>query len=229
MPSKPPPLQKVIPMDGRSAFSRTLLADAEPEPDELVKLVLIGDSGVGKTNFLQQFVSQTFQSNTKTTITAGFAIKTLQIGGKTVRAQIWDTAGQERYRAVNSSYYHGALGALLLYDITYSVSFRSVEQWLKELRTHAGAIPVVLVGNKSDLAERRSIPTDDGMRFAESQELLFIEASALNATNVPEAFTTLITTIVSHLSAPRLDGTGAVEVLQHGEPVERGCPSWCCG
>jgi small GTP-binding protein len=113
-----------------------------------------------KINFVQLFIHAEFIPSVKTTITTGFAHKTIQTSGKIVRTQSLDTAGQERFRAVNASFYQGALGALLFYDITYYVSFRNAEVWLKELRTQTGDIPVILVGNKCDLTERRAVPVE---------------------------------------------------------------------
>ena len=171
------------------------------EPDFLLKIVLIGDSGVGKTNLLSRFTRDQFNPDSKSTIGVEFATKTLEIEGKTVKAQIWDTAGQERYRAITSAYYRGAIGALLLYDISASLTFNSLQRWLQELRENADSnIVVMLVGNKCDLQELRAVGTDEGIGFSKSENLLFIETSARDATNVQEAFTTLITEIVHRLS-----------------------------
>ena len=171
------------------------------EPDFLLKIVLIGDSGVGKTNLLSRFTRDQFNPDSKSTIGVEFATKTLEVEGKTVKAQIWDTAGQERYRAITSAYYRGAIGALLLYDISASLTFNSLSRWLQELRENADSnIVVMLVGNKCDLQELRAVSTDEGIGFSKSENLLFIETSARDATNVQEAFTTLITEIVHRLS-----------------------------
>ena len=175
------------------------------EPDFLLKIVLIGDSGVGKTNLLSRFARDQFNPDSKSTIGVEFATKTLDIEGKTVKAQIWDTAGQERYRAITSAYYRGAIGALLLYDITASLTFNSLTRWLQELRENADSnIVVMLVGNKCDLQELRAVSKDEGVGFAQSENLLFIETSARDATNVQESFTTLITEIVHRLSKQNL-------------------------
>ena len=171
------------------------------EPDFLLKIVLIGDSGVGKTNLLSRFARDQFNPDSKSTIGVEFATKTLNIEGKTVKAQIWDTAGQERYRAITSAYYRGAIGALLLYDITASLTFQNLKKWLSELRENADSnIVVMLVGNKCDLQELRAVSKDDGVAFSSEENLLFIETSAKDATNVQESFTTLITEIVHRLS-----------------------------
>lgn len=159
-------------------------------------VVLIGDSGVGKSNLLSRFTRNEFNLESKSTIGVEFATKSVQTEGKTIKAQIWDTAGQERYRAITSAYYRGAVGALLVYDISKKESFIGVEKWLKELRDHADSnIVIMLVGNKSDLKHLRAVSTDEGKEFAEKHSLSFIETSALDATNVEQAFTQLLTEI----------------------------------
>ena len=180
------------------------------EPDFLLKIVLIGDSGVGKTNLLSRFARDQFNPDSKSTIGVEFATKTLEIEGKTVKAQIWDTAGQERYRAITSAYYRGAIGALLLYDITFSLTFQNLKKWLSELRENADSnIVVMLVGNKCDLQELRAVSKEDGVAFSQEENLLFIETSAKDATNVQESFTTLITEIVNKYSKQNLGGNKA--------------------
>ena len=139
----------------------------DDEYDYLFKTVLIGDSAVGKSNLLSRFVQDTFSLDAKSTIGVEFAAKTIETEGKRIKAQIWDTAGQERYRAITNAYYRGALGALLVYDITNHASFESCEKWLKELREHADSkIIVMLVGNKSDLKHLRKVDKDEAMSFA---------------------------------------------------------------
>ena len=185
----------------------TILPMESSAPDFLFKIVLIGDSGVGKTNLLSQFVRSQFNPDSKTTIGVEFATKTIQIKNKTVKAQIWDTAGQERYRAITSAYYKGAIGAMILYDITSSLSFNSVNRWLQELRDNADEnIILMLVGNKSDLGEYRSVSVADGRNLAEKEKMLFIETSAKEETNVQEAFQQLIGDIVDACAKSGLTG-----------------------
>jgi Ras-related protein Rab-11A len=130
-------------------------------------VVLIGDSGVGKSNLLSRFTRNEFNLDSKSTIGVEFATRSIQIDNKTIKAQIWDTAGQERYRAITSAYYRGAVGALLVYDISKSLSFENVTRWLKELRDHADSnIVIMLVGNKTDQRHLRAVPTEDGKNFA---------------------------------------------------------------
>ncbi|TDH70320.1 hypothetical protein CCR75_002231 [Bremia lactucae] len=173
----------------------------EDEYDYLFKIVLIGDSGVGKSNLLSRFTRNEFHLESKSTIGVEFATKSIVAEGKTIKAQIWDTAGQERYRAITSAYYRGAVGALLVYDITKHGTFENVERWLKELRDHADAHTVImLVGNKSDLRHLRAVSTEEAMAFAEKQTLAFIETSALEATGVDTAFQRLLTEIYKLMS-----------------------------
>ncbi len=130
-------------------------------------MVLIGDSGVGKSNLLSRFTRNEFNLDSKSTIGVEFATRSIQVDAKTIKAQIWDTAGQERYRAITSAYYRGAVGALLVYDISKHQTFENVMRWLKELRDHADSnIVIMLVGNKSDLRHLRAVPTEEAKQFA---------------------------------------------------------------
>ncbi|KAF5727361.1 ras-related protein Rab11C [Tripterygium wilfordii] len=175
------------------------------EYDYLFKIVLIGDSGVGKSNILSRFTRNEFCLESKSTIGVEFATRTLQVEGKTVKAQIWDTAGQERYRAITSAYYRGAVGALLVYDITKSQTFDNVQRWLRELRDHADSnIVIMMAGNKSDLNHLRAVSEEDGHTFAEREGLSFLETSALEATNVEKAFQTILAEIYNIISKKAL-------------------------
>lgn len=130
-------------------------------------MVLIGDSGVGKSNLLSRFTRNEFNLDSKSTIGVEFATRSIQVDTKTIKAQIWDTAGQERYRAITSAYYRGAVGALLVYDISKHQTYENVTRWLKELRDHAdNNIVIMLVGNKSDLRHLRAVPTEEAKAFA---------------------------------------------------------------
>ncbi|KAK0423751.1 hypothetical protein QR680_008309 [Steinernema hermaphroditum] len=163
-------------------------------PNALV--VLVGDSGVGKSNLLLRFTQDRFNPESRHTIGVEFTIRDVQIDGKTVKAQIWDTAGQDRFRAITPFYYRGAMGALLVYDITKHTSYQHIERWLKELRDHCDRnIVVMLVGNKRDLRHLRTVPTFEARAFAERNQLHFIETSALDSTNVETAFMSILTEI----------------------------------
>ncbi|XP_057851885.1 ras-related protein Rab11A isoform X2 [Cryptomeria japonica] len=169
--------------------------------DYVFKVVVIGDSAVGKSQILSRFARNEFSLDSKSTIGVEFQTRTLVIEDKTIKAQIWDTAGQERYRAVTSAYYRGAVGAMLVYDITKRQTFDHVVRWLEELRGHAdNNIVIMLIGNKCDLADKREVPTEDAQEFAQTEGLFFFETSALEATNVEAAFMTVLTEIYKTIS-----------------------------
>lgn len=169
--------------------------------DYLFKVVLIGDSGTGKSNLLSRFTRNEFNLESKGTIGVEFATRCMQVDGKIVKAQVWDTAGQECYRAITSVYYRGALGALLVYDIAKCLTYENVEHWLKELRKNTNSnIVVMLVGNKSDLRHLRAVSTEEASAFAQKNGLFFLETSALDSTNVERAFQTVLSQIYQIIS-----------------------------
>ncbi|XP_021377850.1 ras-related protein Rab-11A-like [Mizuhopecten yessoensis] len=173
--------------------------------DYLCKVVLMGDTGVGKSNLLSRFTRNMFKLDSKFTIGVEVATRNTQVDGKTMKAQIWDTAGQERFRAITSAYYRGAVGALLVYDIGKHPTYENVERWLKELRDHAdNNIVIMLVGNKSDLRHLRAVPTDEAKAFAEKNNMSFIETSALDSTNVETAFQNILTEIYKIVSMKQI-------------------------
>ncbi|KAL5572167.1 hypothetical protein UlMin_021764 [Ulmus minor] len=174
--------------------------------DYVFKVVVIGDSAVGKTQILSRFTKNEFCFDSKSTIGVEFQTRTVTINGKVIKAQIWDTAGQERYRAVTSAYYRGALGAMLVYDITKRQSFDHVARWVEELRAHADtSIVIMLIGNKADLVDLRAVPTEDAVEFAEEQGLFFSETSALNGDNVESAFFRVLQEIYGVVSKKALE------------------------
>ncbi|KAK6925375.1 Small GTPase [Dillenia turbinata] len=168
----------------------------DEECDYLFKAVLVGDSAVGKSNLLSRFAKNEFRLDSKPTIGVEFAYRNIKVGDKMIKAQVWDTAGQERFRAITSSYYRGALGALLVYDITRQATFESLKKWLHELREFGSSdMVIVLVGNKVDLEIAREVEKEDGKSLAELEGLCFMETSALENLNVEEAFLQMITKI----------------------------------
>ncbi|CAL9043929.1 ras-related protein RABA5a-like [Musa acuminata AAA Group] len=173
----------------------------EQGQDYLFKIVLIGDSAVGKSNLLARFARNQFFPNSKSTIGVEFQTKTMDIDGKEVKAQIWDTAGQERFKAVTSAYYRGAVGALLVYDVSRHQTFDSVGRWLQELHMHSDMnVVTILVGNKTDLKDAREVSTAEGKTLAEAQGLFFMETSALDSSNVAAAFQTVVEEIYHAVS-----------------------------
>ena len=163
--------------------------------DYLFKLLLIGDSGVGKSCLLNQFADGNFSSNHISTIGVDFKIRSIEQDSKLVKLQIWDTAGQERFRTIVSSYYRGAHGIVLVYDVTNAESFQNVKYWLSEIERYASKkAELLLVGNKVDLGEGsnlRQVSYGEGKELADSLGITFLETSAKSSSNVEEAFLTM--------------------------------------
>mmetsp|Transcript_23599 Transcript_23599/g.45099 ORF Transcript_23599/g.45099 Transcript_23599/m.45099 type:complete len:211 (-) Transcript_23599:34-666(-) len=177
--------------------------------EDLYKLILIGDSQVGKTCLLSRYMKGTVPQAAQATIGVEFATRTVQVaGGQTVKVQIWDTAGQERYRAITSAHYRNATGALLVYDVTSEISFQNCAKWLTDLRNGAGPdVLIQLVGNKADLVEAkpelRAVSQDAAEKFASEHGLKFMEASAVTGYNLPEIFVQLIEEV--HKQSPQAE------------------------
>jgi len=160
--------------------------------DFLFKLVLIGDSGVGKSCLLLRFADDNFTDSYISTIGVDFRFRTITIEKKTVKLQIWDTAGQERFRTITSAYYRGADGIIMVYDVTNTESFSDVAGWLTEVDRYANEnTSKLLVGNKADLVEEKIVTEETAQRFADQLGIPFLETSAKTATNVDAAFLTM--------------------------------------
>ena len=170
--------------------------------DFLFKFIIIGDSGTGKTCLLHNFIEGKFKKNSTQTLGVEFGCKRVNIGGKRVKIQIWDTAGQERFRSVTRSYYRGAAGAIIVYDITKPETFAHISSWLSDARTLATPeIAVMVVGNKSDLKDHRTVNLLDASRFCQENEVHFLEASALSGENVEDIFTKLAKTVLGKVKS----------------------------
>jgi len=166
--------------------------------DHLFKLVLIGDSGVGKSCLLLRFADDAFTESYISTIGVDFRFRTVRIDKKVVKLQIWDTAGQERFRTITSAYYRGADGIIMVYDVTNQESFNSITAWLNEVNRYATeGTCKLLVGNKSDRDEDRIVTTAQGEEMAKSLGIPFLETSAKNAANVEEAFLTMASELIT--------------------------------
>ncbi|KAL4369573.1 hypothetical protein GQ457_05G028910 [Hibiscus cannabinus] len=215
---------------------------AYEDHDYLFKLVLIGDSGVGKSNLLTRFSKNEFSLQSKPTIGVEFATRNIHVNNKIIKAQIliWISLillhlriWQERYvllsihffqyRAITNAYYRGALGALLVYDVTRHVTFESIKKWLKELRNHTDDdIVVMLVGNKSDLRHLRAVSTEDGKAFAENENIYFMETSALESLNVENAFAEVLTQIYHLTRKKALVTRNTLVALRKGHTIDVG-------
>jgi len=163
----------------------------------IFKIVLLGDSNVGKSNILSKYLHNEFNQDSKSTVGVEFGSKTFEIDEKTtIKAQIWDTAGQERYRSITNSYYKGAKGAFIVYDITKKSSFENVDSWLNDLKLNNNEnINIILIGNKSDLEEKREISVEIGEKKAINNKIGFIETSAKNGNNIEKVFDEMIKNI----------------------------------
>ena len=160
--------------------------------DFIFKVLLLGNSDVGKSSLLLRYVDSVWNDAFVPTIGVDFKVKTLTINEKKVKMQIWDTAGQERFRTVVATYFRGAHGILLLYDVTNKDSFKNLESWLIEIEKNAKEkVLKILIGNKCDLTDDREITSDEGKAFALRNGMEFMETSAKMNTNVTEAFETL--------------------------------------
>jgi len=156
----------------------------------LFKYIVVGDSGVGKSNLLLQFTDKHFQPTHDVTIGVEFGTRSVEIEGQNIKLQIWDTAGQESFRSITRSYFRGAAGALLVYDISRRESFNHVSSWLNDTLEHSNPdITIILVGNKSDIADKRQVSTEEGQAYAAEHGLMFFETSARTGDNVEKAFT----------------------------------------
>ncbi|EAL47212.1 Rab family GTPase [Entamoeba histolytica HM-1:IMSS-B] len=179
--------------------------------DYLYKVVMIGDSGVGKSNLLLRFTRDEFDPEKKSTIGVEFSSKQIRYNDETVRTQIWDTAGQERYRAITNAYYRGALGAILVYDVTKKSSFESLDRWLSELRDNADKKVVeMIVGNKCDLEQMREVSIKEGEDMAKKIGAFFFETSAFDGKNVETAFMAIIQKICDEQTRLRASETKPV-------------------
>lgn len=165
--------------------------------DYLFKIIIIGDTDVGKTNILSRFINEYFDPNTKQTIGVEFSTKILTIDDKNIKVQLWDTAGQERYRAIISSYYRGASGVIIVYDVTNRTSFMNIKNWYEELEHRSNYYHILLIGNKADLIEERQVSIEEGQKFASKYGLDFFETSASNGQNIDNIFTHLVNKILT--------------------------------
>jgi Ras-related protein Rab-18 len=206
--------------------------------DHLFKLLLIGDSGVGKSSLLVSFTENKFTDDMTTTIGVDFKVKYVNVRGKRVKLVIWDTAGQERFRTLTSSYYRGAQGIILIYDITNRESFDNLKNWLKEVNLYATYTDTVklLVGNKIDLEAKRQVSEEAGEQFASENGMLFIEASAKTRTGVEQAFDEVAhqimdTEILLFDTTPVTMGSGnqAIVSASNLDEQNEGEEGVCCG
>ena len=208
----------------------------EENYDIMFKVVLVGDSFVGKTNIMSKYLSGTFKEDSKATVGVEFGSKKFVIENHSIKAQIWDTAGQERYKAITNAYYKGAKGALVVYDITNKESFASVDRWINDLTASADKkLTILLIGNKCDLEDQRQVTKDQAEEKAKAFHVAFLETSALNGQNLDKAFDILIKEVYNkcHKDIEEEDGLddfeGGEEIELGKEKKASGEKKKCCG
>lgn len=211
----------------------------QPEYDYLFKLLLIGDSGVGKSCLLLRFADDTYSESYISTIGVDFKIRTIELDGKIIKLQIWDTAGQERFRTITSSYYRGAHGIIVVYDITDQDSFQNVKNWLQEIERYASeSVNKMLVGNKCDQTAKRVVALQTAKDYADSLSIPFLETSAKDAVNVEQAFMKMAAEIKARVGPSQMaSGGGAaggdasgrsnVRITQATQPVKQSSGGCC--
>eukprot|EP01125_Pyxidicula_operculata_P000928 TRINITY_DN1080_c1_g2_i3.p2 TRINITY_DN1080_c1_g2~~TRINITY_DN1080_c1_g2_i3.p2 ORF type:complete len:214 (+),score=49.85 TRINITY_DN1080_c1_g2_i3:769-1410(+) len=198
--------------------------------DYLFKLLLIGDTAVGKSSLLLRFTEDSFNPSFISTIGIDFKVKTVDIDGKRVKLQVWDTAGQERFRTITTAYYRTAQGIILTYDVTNAESFANLKMWAKAIDQHAAkSVNRILVGNKCDLVDKRQIESSKGQELASEMQIKFFETSAKNATQVDDAFMTLARDIKKRVDqeepggAGEGEGEGKIRVGKDGGKKKESC------
>merc|ERR1711871_1808489 len=186
--------------------------------DFLIKLLLIGDSGVGKSCLLLRFSDDSFTTSFITTIGIDFKIRTIELDGKRIKLQIWDTAGQERFRTITTAYYRGAMGILLVYDVTDETSFQNIRTWIRNIEQHAtDNVNKVLLGNKCDILDKKVVSTEKAQALADEYQIQLFETSAKNNISVEDAFITIASDIKKRLMdnpTPAQGGPGATGGIQ---------------
>ena len=194
-------------------------------------MLLIGNSGVGKSSLLLRFADDVFTDNFMPTIGVDFKIRTIEVDSKTIKLQIWDTAGQERFKTITSSYYKGAHGIIVTYDITDRESFTAVENWMNEVEKHASDnISRILVGNKSDLEDARQVTFEEGKELAEHYNVRFMETSAKDCKNVDESFTTMTREVKSRvaITQPKVRAGDGQRISRSAQNTKKVKKAGCC-
>lgn len=190
------------------------MARQENPFDMQIKLLMIGDSGVGKTCLLLRYANDSFSPTFITTIGIDFKIKNLELDGKRIKLQIWDTAGQERFRTITTSYFRGAQGILLVYDVTDRRSFESIRNWVGQIQQHADVhVNKILIGNKCDMTPQRVVTTEEGQSLANDFGIQFFETSAKSDINVEKSFVTIAREVKNRMlvdGGPRATGGKAI-------------------
>ena len=196
------------------------MEEEESSYELLYKVIIVGDTAVGKSNILSRYVKDEFSSNSKSTVGVELGIKFLKIKNTKTKIQIWDTAGQERYRAITSSYFKGSNGCFIVYDITNEASFNNIENWYEQIQKETSKdIPILLVGNKCDLEDERKVPIEKGKEKAQNLNCAFFETSALKKINIDKIFEELVNNIYEKTGGNKNDDDINVELVKDDKAV----------
>ena len=194
--------------------------EEESSYELLYKVIIIGDTAVGKSNILSRYVKDEFSSNSKSTVGVELGIKFLKIKNTKTKIQIWDTAGQERYRAITSSYFKGSNGCFIVYDITNEASFNNIENWYEQIQKETSSdLPILLVGNKCDLEDERKVPIEKGKEKAKNLNCAFFETSALKKINIDKIFEELVNNIYEKTGGNKNDDDINIELIKDDKGI----------
>jgi len=192
----------------------------------VVRLLTLGDSGAGKSSLLLRYTQNEYTAEYMPTIGIDFRLKTVEVEGKMVKVQVWDTAGQERFRTITHNYYRGAHGIALVYDVTHEASFNNIRKWIQDVHTYAEqSVNIVLIGNKCDLDQKKTVETERGQALAEEYDIKFFETSAKADINVQAAFSSLVQAVCDRVFADSKSKKSIVVVEgENNQREDKPCP-----
>lgn len=192
--------------------------------DFMFKLLIVGESGVGKTCMLLQYADSVFEENFLSTIGVDFKVKLIDVDDKKVKLQIWDSAGQDRFRNITASYYRNSSGMIIVYDVTNHSTFDKISDWVEEVRRFAPDVPLLLVGNKCDLDDKRQVTFEEGKELSEKLHTFFFETSAKTAYNINKIFDELSRELIVDLQKkPKQESTKQVNLLETSKKPKKCC------
>ena len=195
--------------------------------DYMFKLLIVGESGVGKTCILLRFADNSFEENFLSTIGVDFKVKEINVDEKRIKLQIWDSAGQERFKNITMSYYRNCSGIIIVYDVTNHTSFEKVGDWIQEVRRYVPSVPLMIIGNKCDMEDKRQVSTEEGRELADKHGLIFLETSAKNNTNIENTFTDLSRLLMKDAeNKPKTESKNQVNIAASSGKKNK---KKCCG
>ena len=184
----------------------------------LYKIIIIGDTCVGKSNILSRYLKDEFREDSKSTVGVELGTKFLKVKDVGIKIQIWDTAGQERYKSITSSYYKGSHGCFIVYDITNEASFENVDKWYQQAQKEASKdVSIILVGNKCDLEEQRKVSKEKGEEKAKQFNIPFFETSALSKIKIDDIFIEMVNNIFERTGGPKNDDDDDIEIINEND------------